>query len=38
MCALRVNETKRTSGNYFIVDIFELGIEKESKYDKRALF
>ena len=36
MCALRVNETKLTSGNAFIVDLFPLGGEKESKYDERT--
>ena len=39
MRALRVNETKLTSGNAFIVDLFALGGEKKkSKYDQRIVF
>ena len=36
--ALRVNETKCTSEKAFIVNIFALKREKESKIDKRTLF
>ena len=34
MQSLRVNETKRTLRNAFILDLFVLGGEKESKYNK----
>ena len=37
-CALRVNETKLTSRNAFILDLFALGVEKRSRYDERTLF
>ena len=36
--ALRDNETKLTSRNAFILDIFTLLGEKESKYDERSFF
>ena len=36
--ALRVNETKLTSQNAFIADLFALGDEKESKYKKGPSF
>ena len=32
------NETKLTSGNAFIVDLFVLGCEKGSKYEKITIF
>ena len=35
---LRVNETKLTSRNAFIENIFALEIEEESKNDKRSFF
>ena len=35
---LRVNETKRISEMTFIVDLFALGGEKSSPYDKRTFF
>ena len=38
MRVLRVNETKVTSGNAFIVHLFTLGGNEESKYDKKASF
>ena len=38
MHVLRVSETKLTPGNAFVVDLFPLGGEKESKYDERTLF
>ena len=38
MRALRVNEIKLTSRNTFILDLFALIGEKESKYDERTLF
>ena len=31
-------KTKLTSGNVFIVDLFALGSEKETKYDQRTIF
>ena len=36
--ALRVNKAKLTSGKAFIVDLFPLRGEKDSKYDKKPLF
>ena len=33
-----VNETKLTMGNAFILDLFALGGEKESKYNERTVF
>ena len=36
--ALRVNETKFTSRNAFIFNVFALEKEKESKKDERTLF
>ena len=38
MRSLRVNETKLTLRNDFILDLFALGGKKESEYDKRTLF
>ena len=41
MCGLKVNETKRTLRNVFILDLldlFALGGEKESKYNERIPF
>ena len=38
MRALRVNETKLTSRNAFIVNIFALESEKEPKNDEKTLF
>ena len=38
MRALRVNETKVTSRNAFIDNIFALESEKESRNDERTLF
>ena len=38
MRTLRVNKTKLSSGNAFIVDYFALGGKKESKYDERTHF
>ena len=38
MPALRVNETKLTPGNAFVVDLFPLGGEKKLKYDEETLF
>ena len=38
MWSLWVNETKLTLGNAFILDLFALGGEKESKYNKRTPF
>ena len=38
MRALRVNETKTTSGNAVIRNLFALKIEIESKNDERTLF
>ena len=35
---LKVNETKLTLGNVFILDLFALGGEKESKYNERTPF
>ena len=37
MWVLRVNETKLTLRNAFILDHFALGGEKKSKYDERTL-
>ena len=34
--AVRVNETKLISENAFIVDLFALGSEERSQYDKRT--
>ena len=36
--SLKVNETKLTLRNVFILDLFALGGEKESKYNERTLF
>ena len=36
--SLRVNETKLTLRNAFILDLFALGGEKESKYNERTPF
>ena len=38
MRALRVNETKITSGNVFIVNLFALGNEKNQKITKGPSF
>ena len=38
MRSLRVNETKLTLGNAFILNHVALGREKESKYNERVLF
>ena len=38
MRVLRVNETKLTSRNVFILVLFAAGSEKESKYDEGTLF
>ena len=38
MQSLRVNETKLTLRNAFILDAFALGGEKESKYNESTLF
>ena len=38
MHALRVNETKVTSGNTFIGNLFALENDKESENDERTLF
>ena len=38
MRAVRVNKTKLTLGNAFIIVYFALLGKKESKYDKRTLF
>ena len=38
MPSLRVNETKLTLRNAFILDLFALGGEKESKYNERTPF
>ena len=38
MRALRVNETKLTSGNAFIVDLFALGGEKKNQNMTKELF
>ena len=38
MHALRVNKTKLTPENAFVVDLFPLGDKKESKYDEKTLF
>ena len=38
MRSLRVNETKFTLRNAFILDLFVLRGEKESKYNERTLF
>ena len=38
MRSLRVNETKLTLRNAFILDLFALGGGKESKYNERTLF
>ena len=38
MRSLRVNETKLTLRNAFILDLFALGGEKESKYNERTPF
>ena len=35
---LRVNETKLTLRNAYILDLFALGGEKESKYNERTFF
>ena len=34
--SLKVNETKLTLRNVFILDLFALGSEKESKYNERT--
>ena len=36
--SLKVNETKLTLINIFILDLFELGGEKKSKYTERTPF
>ena len=36
MQSLKVNETKLTLRNVFILDLFALGGEKESKYNERT--
>ena len=36
MHSLKVNETKVTLRNVFILDLFALGDEKESKYNERT--
>ena len=38
MPRLRVNETKITLRNAFILDLFTLGGEKESKYNEKTPF
>ena len=38
MQSLRVSETKLALRNAFILDLFALGGEKESKYNERTLF
>ena len=38
MRSLKVNETKLTLRNVFILDLFALGGEKESKYNERTPF
>ena len=38
MQSLKVNETKLTLRNVFILDLFALGGEKESKYNERTPF
>ena len=38
MRILRVNETKRTLKHAFILDLFKLRGEKESKYNERTPF
>ena len=38
MPSLRVNETKLTLRNAFVLDLFALGGEKESKYNERTPF
>ena len=38
MQSLKVNETKLTLRNVFILDLFALGGEKESKYNEWILF
>ena len=38
MQSLRVNETKLTLSNAFILDLFALGGEKESKYNEKTPF
>ena len=38
MRPLRINETKLTSSSAFILDLFALGDEKESKYDIKPSF
>ena len=38
MPSLRVNETKLTLRSAFILDLFALGGEKESKYNERTPF
>ena len=38
MQRLKVNETKLTLRNVFILDLFALGGEKESKYNERTPF
>ena len=38
MQSLKVNETKLTLGNVFILDLFALGGEKELKYNERTPF
>ena len=38
MRSLRVNETKLTLRSAFILDLFAIGGEKESKYNKRTPF
>ena len=38
MRVLKFNENKHTLRNVFILDLFALGGEKESKYDERTPF
>ena len=38
MCTLRINKTKPTSGNAFIVDIFAFGDEKNKNMMKQLSF
>ena len=38
LVVIRVNETKLTLGNAFILDLFALGGENESKYNARNPF
>ena len=38
MRSLKVNETKLTLRNVFILDLFALGGEKKSKYNERTPF